>query len=159
VCKYEKDNKFYNAISKYGTECWFLEILEEVEDINLLNEREIYWIEHYDTFKSGYNSTLGGKQNTIVSEETRLKMSLAKSGKNNPFFKKHHSKESREKIALSNKGENGSFYGKHHSEKTKKKIRLGSLGENNHNYGKHHSKETKEKMKQAWRIRNNNEKF
>jgi len=67
----KKNIKFHNAIKKYGTECWNLEILEET---NELNEREIYWISHYDTFNSGYNSTIGGRQGSSVSEETKTKM-------------------------------------------------------------------------------------
>lgn len=53
------DYKFYRAIRKYGIECFSQEIIEEVPN-KLLNEREIYWIAFYDTYKNGYNSTLGG---------------------------------------------------------------------------------------------------
>lgn len=50
----------YNAIRKYGIENFIIETLEEVEDI-LLNEREIYWIDYYNSYgKTGYNATLGG---------------------------------------------------------------------------------------------------
>ena len=49
----------YNAFSKYGIENFSIEILEEVE-CGRLNEREIYWIAYYDSFKNGYNATLGG---------------------------------------------------------------------------------------------------
>src|SRR5208337_3097963 len=71
---------FHKAIRKYGTECWKLEILEEVEDINLLNEAEMKWIEYYDTFNrdKGYNSTNGGENGYIMSEESKEKMSQAK---------------------------------------------------------------------------------
>lgn len=72
---------FYNAIKKYGKDCWTLETLEEVDDINLLNDREIYWISYYDTFNNGYNSTVGGLQGTIVSEETKEKQSISAKNK------------------------------------------------------------------------------
>ena len=84
-------NKFYNAICKYGIECWNIEILENVEDVNLLNESEIYWIEYYDTFKNGYNSTTGGGQGMILSEETKEKISKTNKGRKNPKHSKRMS--------------------------------------------------------------------
>lgn len=54
-----EDTKFYRAIRKYGETNFYIELLEDVEP-SLLNEREIYWIEYYNSYKSGYNSTLGG---------------------------------------------------------------------------------------------------
>ena len=47
------------AFRKYGIENFNFEIVEEC-DINDLNNREIYWIEFYDTFFNGYNQTFGG---------------------------------------------------------------------------------------------------
>lgn len=47
------------ALHKYGVENFTFEILEECNQ-EQLNEREIYWIAHYDTFKNGYNLTMGG---------------------------------------------------------------------------------------------------
>lgn len=52
--------KFYRALRKHGFENFSFDILEIVDDIQLLNEREAYWIEQYDSFKNGYNSTPGG---------------------------------------------------------------------------------------------------
>ena len=51
----------HKAIQKYGKENFTLEILEEI-DSTLLNDREKYWIEYFDTYKNGYNETLGGQQ-------------------------------------------------------------------------------------------------
>lgn len=53
------DLKFHRALRKYGREHFKLEVLEEVDDC-LLNEREIYWINYFDSFHNGYNSTTGG---------------------------------------------------------------------------------------------------
>ena len=36
-----------------------IEIIEEIDN-DKLNEREIYWIEKYNSFKCGYNMTIGG---------------------------------------------------------------------------------------------------
>src|SRR5208283_148386 len=74
-----KNNHFYNAIRKYGIDCWIFEVLEEVNDISNLNEAEMKWIEYYDTFNNGYNSTTGGDGGYIRSEETKEKMRKPKS--------------------------------------------------------------------------------
>ena len=42
---------------KYGIEHFHIQLIEETDDPE---EREIYWIEKYQTFKNGYNATLGG---------------------------------------------------------------------------------------------------
>ena len=48
----------YRAINKYGIEHFHIELIEETE---YPNEREKYWIEYYQSFKNGYNATLGGE--------------------------------------------------------------------------------------------------
>lgn len=61
--QHKKDNTyFHNAIKKYGIENFNLEILEECS-IENLDSREIYYISKYDTFKNGYNLTIGGDGN------------------------------------------------------------------------------------------------
>lgn len=55
-----EDRPICRAIRKYGIENFKIEELEQVEN-DLLNEREIYWIQELQTFgKSGYNATKGG---------------------------------------------------------------------------------------------------
>lgn len=61
VAKNSKEQaKLYQAIRAYGIENFSCEILEECENTQL-NEREIYWIEYYNTFYQGYNMTRGGQ--------------------------------------------------------------------------------------------------
>lgn len=50
----------YSAMRKYGCENFVIEPLEfcEKEEVS---EKEIYWIQKLDTFKNGYNATLGGE--------------------------------------------------------------------------------------------------
>ena len=50
----------YKAINKYGLENFTFEEIEEVDDSELDN-REKYWIEYYNSYNNGYNSTLGGR--------------------------------------------------------------------------------------------------
>lgn len=50
----------HKAVFKYGKDNFTLEVIEETE-YNNLNSREKYWIEFYNTYNNGYNSTLGGQ--------------------------------------------------------------------------------------------------
>lgn len=50
----------YDAMNKYGVEHFHISVLEEVKDVSLLEEREVFWIEQKRSFKNGYNATLGG---------------------------------------------------------------------------------------------------
>lgn len=61
--QHKNDNTyFHNAIHKYGIENFSIEILEKC-NIEDLNSREIFYIAKYDTFKNGYNLTIGGDGN------------------------------------------------------------------------------------------------
>lgn len=48
-----------NAWNKYGSENFIFDIIEECEQCEL-NDREIYWINKYNSFMNGYNLTPGG---------------------------------------------------------------------------------------------------
>ena len=50
----------YKAFNKYGIQNFKCETIEEIPN-EQLDEREKYWIEYYDTYFNGYNSTLGGR--------------------------------------------------------------------------------------------------
>ena len=53
------DRPLYKAMNKYGIKNFTIEVIEEPE-IEILSQRECYWIEHYDSYHFGYNATLGG---------------------------------------------------------------------------------------------------
>ena len=59
----------YKAFNKYGIENFICEEIEEVPN-NKLDEREKYWIEYYDSYFNGYNSTLGGRATQLYNWDT-----------------------------------------------------------------------------------------
>lgn len=66
------DCKFYRAIRKYGIGSFKLETLEIVTEKNKctltkrLNYLETFYINKYNSFKKGYNMSLGGESSNIV---------------------------------------------------------------------------------------------
>lgn len=59
----------YRAMRKYKINNFKIELIEEINNDSLLNEREQYWIKFYDTFKNGYNMTLGGEGQRLYNKE------------------------------------------------------------------------------------------
>lgn len=55
------ETKISRAIQKYSKYDFVYGIVEEVDDRNLLDEREKYWIQHYDSVDNGFNIKEGGK--------------------------------------------------------------------------------------------------
>ena len=120
------NRKFYIALRKYGFENFSFEVLERYdvktkeELYDVLNEREMYYIEKYDSFNNGYNLTKGG-------DGTR-----GLEGELNPFYHKHHTEESKAKMRKAHKG-------KVLSEEHRRKIAKS-------NTGKKQSDNSKEKL-------------
>ena len=56
----------YKAFNKYGIENFICEEIEEVPN-EKLDEREKYWIDYYDSYFDGYNSTLGGRATQLYN--------------------------------------------------------------------------------------------
>lgn len=63
------NSQFHCAIRKYGIDNFDFEILVELSyegySKEILNYLEMYYINKYDTFKNGYNATIGGDSNAI----------------------------------------------------------------------------------------------
>lgn len=139
---YKGSGKYlWNAINKYGWDNFKVEMIEECNSDEELNERERYWISHYNAVESDefYNITEGGDGRSLF-------------GINNGMYGKNHSIEAKDKISNSMKGKNNPFYGKHHSDKTKEILSIKStkrlLG-NKYNLGRKASEETKRKMSES----------
>ena len=133
-------NILYRSFIKHGVDNHKFEILEEC-DSKLLNERERFYIEKYDTFQTlnGMNLTKGGDSKVEFSESTIQKISLAKKGKRPVHLIGYtHSDETKELLRQKSIG-NKNWLGKHHSEETKEKLRIISTG-------KTYSEETRRKI-------------
>jgi hypothetical protein len=148
-----------NALKKYGQNNFIKEIIEDnIKTTDLLDEREKYWINFYDStnLEIGYNIAKGGSIGNykyIRDEKWKSKMSIAMTGRfdgeKNPFFGKHHTEETKEKIRQNRRnytGENHPRYGSHLTDETKNKISESKSGEKHQNYGKKLSEETKKKI-------------
>ncbi len=57
---HKKSYKIYKAINKHGAENFYYEVLENDIPVEQLNEKEIEYIEKFNSYKKGYNSTKGG---------------------------------------------------------------------------------------------------
>jgi group I intron endonuclease len=159
------------AFVAHGIENFSFVVIEEC-DRELLNEREVFWIAHFDCMApNGYNLTSGGGQGMVVSEETRQKMSERKKGKKGkkrgPISeetrrkiseaKKNISDETRRKLSEAKKGKMPSEEhrrklseaGKRRppaSEETRRKL-------SEANKGNSHSEEARRKMSEASKRR------
>ena len=79
------DSYIGNSIRKYGEENFSREVIEECGTSEQLNEREIFWIAHFNCKQpNGYNQTDGGDKPTFLDhhheEETKLSLSLSHRG-------------------------------------------------------------------------------
>lgn len=61
------------AIHKYGEENFVFEVVEECS-LEQLNQREEFWIQYYDSYKTGYNCSKGGEQQSIGSNNGRASL-------------------------------------------------------------------------------------
>lgn len=122
----KKNTGIDTAISKYGADNFEYEVLFETDLLpvkevkQILNNKEIEFIEKYNTYKTGYNQTKGGggttgfpcsekskefrkyyntHRNELITEETRQKLRDA-AYKN---YNKRYTQEAREKMSVANR--------------------------------------------------------
>lgn len=79
-------DKFHNKMEKYGYEHFKMEVIEMHEKstkdelVDVLNDREVYFVSLYDSYKNGLNSTIGGKSDvkTNIHPITRYALNQEK---------------------------------------------------------------------------------
>lgn len=137
---YSRQKKFYNAILKYGWDNFDHQVWE------LGSEKDMYYGEKYlilfyDTIHNGYNVSTGGDggtTGTIMSDETKQKISEAKKGVSRGPL----SEEWKHNLSLSTKGQpRGPML-----DETKKKLSDAHIG-------KRHTEETRKKMSDSRKKR------
>jgi len=84
------DNHFYRAMRMYGIKDILVETIYETDNKEEALGKEIYFIDKFDTFKNGYNSSRGGIGGFSVPEDKielwKSKLSKKVKGANNPNF-------------------------------------------------------------------------
>ena len=148
------------SIKDYGRQNHEREILEYCDNFKQLNEREIYWIDKYDSINPeiGMNISAGGSQ-CLPSERYKLSMTsperlkkFYETRKKNEHKYKYHTEEYKKWCSENMKGENNPNYGNKWSDELKKKVseyRKNNKifkGKNNPNYGNNWSDEQKEHL-------------
>ena len=134
--KREKKHPLYTSMQKYGIENFEFVILEWIEDVTLLNEREQYWMDFYKSYDRtfGYNVLTKAEscKGAILSKGhiEKIRNAIIKIWKD-PIYRqkiiesqkeRKQSDESKLKIGLAHKG-------KIVSEETRKKLSLANKGQ------------------------------
>ena len=65
TCKQRSTYKLYNAMNKYGKENFYVETLESNIPVGELDNKEIYYIEQFDSLNNGCNTAMGGNARRI----------------------------------------------------------------------------------------------
>jgi group I intron endonuclease len=111
----KEQRKLYNSLKKYGCENHVFEVIEECFEDNI-NEREIYWINHFDSVINGLNLKYGGIGGRH-SEETKRNISKSLMGKK-------QSKETIEKRSQKLKGQKRNDYTKKLMSEAKQGVKI-----------------------------------
>jgi group I intron endonuclease len=101
-----------NAVQKYSSENFTTSILIEADNSTLDDLEKNYIKEYNSLYPNGYNIQTGGKKGKQHCEESCEKMRQSKLGENNPNFGKPRTDDTKRKISIAKSGEKHHFYGK-----------------------------------------------
>lgn len=138
------------SYDKYKEDSFIWEVLEYCNEDELDN-KEIYWIAYYDTYKNGFNANEGGggnrgykrteetrkksseslKKAWAISDSRRKEFSERMTGDKNPMYGKTSALNPA--YGEDHSGENNGMYGRHHTEEAKELNRQAHLGAKNKN--------------------------
>lgn len=133
--KYYSGHRMDNAIKKYGVSNFTYEVLVSIERDSkeslreALDELEKFYIKKFNSYKQGYNMTLGGSgsKGCFQTEESKRKISQKARGRKGSMTGRHLTDEQRKKVsdfAKTRTGDKNAFYGKTHTESAKRKIAM-----------------------------------
>lgn len=151
------DTKFYRAIRKYGVENFNSTILVNNVPDYFINSFEKYWINFYNSFLNGYNSTEGGDG---ISNPSKEIIEKGKITKNNWSLQKKTEYKNKISKSITELWINPTYreiqsskkLGKKHTTTQKKKISIALKGKpkpEGFRIGSKHSNETKKKLSDA----------
>jgi len=99
------------ALRKYGKSSFKIEIIDNANNIEELNEKEIYWINYFECMvPKGYNQCYGGGNSKGYKHKEKFKKKMRDSkrnayyGINNPFYGRTHSDEQKQKWSHTRSG-------------------------------------------------------
>ena len=134
----------HKAIRHYGENNFSWQVIDTAQTQQELFDKETYYIQFYDTYKNGYNSTLGADNTTLgykFDDEHKKHFSKTRSGEKNGNYNHKWSKEQKKiasntmkRIAAEHKA-NGIINSAKRPE-VRKKLSDGKLGELNPNSNK-----------------------
>lgn len=145
---YHFNEYLQRAYNKYEENSFVWTVLEYCKT-EKLDDREMYWIAYYDTFKNGFNANEGGlaNRNFKRTEEFKQKLSVTlknawtaaddrrkefserMTGENNPMFGKYGALNPA--YGKDHSGEKNGMYGRRHTEMENELNRQAHLGANN----------------------------
>lgn len=142
--------KLQDSWNLHGADAFEFFVIEAVDDIRELLAREQYWIDHFDSFRRGYNARpiANSQLGTKMSKEHKAKISAALKGR--PKSVEHAAKIRAGLTGLKRSDESRARISAAHrlrrpSEESKAKTSAALKGRP----GKPQSEETKEKLRQA----------
>lgn len=112
----DTNRHLYSAVQKYGWCEFSTEVIESFTEVDeqIIAERELYWIDFYQTIdrKHGFNLRRDSSTKMIVHPETREAMS-ARKGEKNPNFGNRWTDEMRNAMSVKvvARHASGKFYG------------------------------------------------
>ena len=77
----EYKSKLYNSMKKYGQENFTIELIEEC-DLSVIYETEKKYVEQYDSYNNGLNSTFGGEGCLGYTHTPEKRVKISESLKN-----------------------------------------------------------------------------
>lgn len=139
----------YNAVQKYGWYSFKTFIVEKFKNINeqLIAERELFWMDFYDSCNTGYNLRRDSSTGMIVHENTRLLQKELQCGKSNNNYGYRWTKEMKDRMSRIKKSqhENNKIYDDEWRSKISKKSK--SFWKNNPEKKKEMARKVSEKKK------------
>lgn len=161
--KTDINTKFCNSVKKYGVENFQIELLEECNTLNIY-EREKHYINEFDTYKEGLNSTYGGegclgyKHSKEIREKISEALKKGNSHKGKTYEDLYGDKAKEEKERRKHSVKNG-WDNMSDEEKEKRTNKTTQTIRNKSKYGVEIIREIKKEFKEGTSINDVNKKY